>query len=54
VLRRHTIDSVDVLPFAVLIVVAAAFIALIAWLRSGSGQLHPPGEAGDADKWPRW
>jgi hypothetical protein len=33
--------------------VVGAFFALIGWLRSSQGELHPPGEAGDADKWPR-
>jgi hypothetical protein len=37
-----------------ILVGTAGFLALITWLRSGSGRLHPPGEPGDADKWPRW
>ncbi len=44
---------VDLFAFALVAIVVGAFAALIAWLRSGSGELHPPGEAGDADKWPR-
>ena len=43
----------DLIGFAVVAVVVGAFFALIAWLRSGSGELHTPGAAGDADKWPR-
>jgi len=43
----------DLVGFVIVAVVVAAFFALVAWLRSGSGQLAPPGEPGDADKWPR-
>jgi hypothetical protein len=43
----------DLIGLVIVAVVVAAFFALVAWLRSGSGELHPPGEAGDADKWPR-
>ena len=43
----------DAIGFVVVALVVGAFFALIAWLRSGSGQLPPPGEPGDADKWPR-
>jgi len=41
------------LGFVIVAVVVGAFFALIAWLRSGSGELRSPGEAGDADKFPR-
>jgi hypothetical protein len=43
----------DVIGFAIVAVVVAAFFGLIAWLRSGSGEMRPPGEPGDADKFPR-
>ena len=43
----------DLLGFVVVALVVGAFTALIAWLRSGRGDLHPPGEPGDADKWSR-
>ena len=44
----------DLLGLALVAIVTAAFFALVAWLRSGSGQLHTPGEPGDADKFQRW
>jgi hypothetical protein len=44
---------VDLIGFVVVAVVVGAFFALIGWLRSSQGELHPPGEPGDADKWPR-
>jgi hypothetical protein len=43
----------DVIGFVIVAAVAAAFFGLIGWLRSGSGELPPPGEPGDADKGPR-
>jgi hypothetical protein len=43
----------DLVAFVVLVVVAGAFFALIAWLRTSGSDLHTPGEPGDADKWPR-
>ncbi len=43
----------DLLGFVIVAVVVGAFFALITWLRSNGGELHTPGEAGDADKWPR-
>ena len=43
----------DLIGAAIVIVVVGAFVALLTWLRSGSGQLHTPGEAGDADKFSR-
>lgn len=33
----------DILKFVILATVVGAFGALIAWLRSGTGTLHPPG-----------
>jgi hypothetical protein len=44
---------VDLFGFLIVAMVVGAFFALIGWLRSSQGELHPPGEAGDADKWPR-
>ena len=40
--------------FAILVLIAVAFFALIAWLRTADdGRLTPPGEPGDADRVPR-
>jgi hypothetical protein len=47
---------VDLISFAVTLILAVAFVALVTWLRTSGrrGELPPPGEPGDADKWPRW
>ena len=40
--------------FILVVLGAAAFFALIAWLRmDGTDTLKPPGESGDADKFQR-
>lgn len=41
--------------FALVVVGAATFFGLIAWLRmDGANELKPPGEPGDADKFVRY
>jgi hypothetical protein len=39
--------------FGIVVLVVAGFFGLMAWLRSGSdGGMPPPGEPGDADRYP--